>query len=289
MPDTVAEVAEPIRADSIPVLPAATVMLVRDGDEGLEVFMLQRTHAASFAKGQFVFPGGKVDDVDHADALDPVTDGDDVSVSARMGMESGGLAWVVAAVRECFEEAGVLLARPADRHEPIVFDATNEERFGTHRRAVHAGERSLASVCVEESLRILADRVHLVDHWITPVGERRRFDTRIFLTTAPEGQAPLHDEVETIASLWVRPADALQMWKAGELQMFPPTVASVRFLAAHDTVASAVAAAAEVGVPPVILPKMIVDESGRIRGVRLPGDPDYDTTPEPVHLASDTR
>lgn len=243
--------------------------------------MLQRTHTASFAQGQFVFPGGKVDDVDHADALDAVTDGDDVSVSERMGMPAGGLAWVVAAVRECFEEAGVLLARPVDGADPIVFDDANDGRFEAHRRAVHGNERSLASVCEEESLRILADRVHLVDHWITPAGERKRFDTRIFLTAAPEGQAPLHDDIETIASLWVRPSDALHMWQAGELQMFPPTVAAVRFLAAHDAVASAVVAAAAVGVPPVILPKVIVDESGRIAGVRVPGDPDYDTMPEP--------
>lgn len=243
--------------------------------------MLQRTHSASFARGQFVFPGGKVDDLDHADSLDAVTDGDDASVSARMGMPGGGLAWVVAAVRECFEEAGVLLARPAGGDAPIVFDEADDARFEAHRRAVHAGERSLASVCAEESLRILADRVLLVAHWVTPAGERKRFDTRIFLTTAPDGQAPLHDDVETIASLWVRPPDALEMWRAGELQMFPPTVAALRFLEPHATVDGALTAGAAVGVPPVIVPKMIVDDTGRVTGVRLPGDPDYDDTPGP--------
>lgn len=282
--------SDAIRAVDVPVRPAATVMLVRDGADGLEVFMLQRTHAATFAKGQFVFPGGTVDDLDHADALDAVCDGDDQSVSARLGMESGGLAWVVAAVRECFEEAGVLLARRADDESgaSVVLVGEHEDRFERHRRAVHAGERTLAEVCADEDLRILADRVVLVDHWVTPLGERKRFDTRFFLTAAPDGQSPLHDDVETIASLWVRPGDAIEMWRRGELQMFPPTVAALRFLLPHADVGSALRAGAAVGVPPTIVPKMIV-EDGRIRGVRLPADDGYDDAPEPEFVVHTGR
>ena len=103
-----------VPAASIPVRPAATVMLLRDRPDGLEVFMLQRTLSAAFARGQYVFPGGKVDDADHGEAFEPICDGlDDATASARMGMDHGGLAWLVAAIRECFEEAGVLLARRA--------------------------------------------------------------------------------------------------------------------------------------------------------------------------------
>ncbi len=257
-------------------------MLVRDGSDGLEVFMLQRTMSAAFAKGQFVFPGGKVDDADHGDAFEPICDGlDDATASARMGMDHGGLAWLVAAIRECFEEAGVLLARPVDGDEIVRFEGAEvEARFNTARHEIHDGTRSLVDLCAEEGLLLLADRIHLVDHWITPVGERRRFDTRFFVALAPDAQEPLHDDRETIASLWVRPADAIRMWRAGELQMFPPTVASLEFLQPYGSAVEAVGAAATVGVPPVVLPRIVFD-GDRIVGIRRPGDPHYDTTPEP--------
>ena len=91
---------ERTRSIDVPVRPAATVMLLRDGHAGLEVFMLQRTHSAAFARSQFVFPGGRVDDADHADDFEPVCDGlDDDAASARLGLERGGLAWYVAAIR----------------------------------------------------------------------------------------------------------------------------------------------------------------------------------------------
>jgi 8-oxo-dGTP pyrophosphatase MutT (NUDIX family) len=266
----------------VPVLPAATVMLVRDGTEGLEVFMMQRTLSAAFARGQYVFPGGKVDDADHGEAFEPICDGlDDDAASAGMGMAAGGLAWLVAAIRECFEEAGVLLARRRGEDHVIRFTGGElTERFNVARHAIHEGERSLVDLCVEEDLVLLTDRIHLVDHWVTPVGERRRFDTRFFVAAAPEEQVPLHDDKETIASLWVRPADALDMWRAGELQMFPPTVASLELLVPHANVETAVAAAAAVGVPPVVTPRIVLD-GDRVVGIRRPGDPDYDATPVP--------
>ena len=279
-----------VPAASIPVRPAATVMLVRDGAEGLEVFMLQRTLTAAFARGQYVFPGGKVDDADHGEAFEPICDGlDDATASARMGLAHGGLAWLVAAIRECFEEAGVLLARPADADHIVRFDGDGvEARFNGARHRIHDGSLSLVDLCASERLLLLTDRIHLVDHWVTPIGERRRFDTRFFVALAPEAQAPLHDDGETIASLWVRPVDAIRMWNDGELQMFPPTVISLQFLQPHATAAEAVEAAAAVGVPPVVLPRIVL-EDGRITGVRRPGDPGYDDTPVPEFVLSAPR
>jgi 8-oxo-dGTP pyrophosphatase MutT (NUDIX family) len=272
-----------VPASSVPVRPAATVMLVRDGDTGLEVFMLQRTLSAAFARGQYVFPGGKVDDADHGEAFEPVCDGhDDATASARLGIGSGGLAWLVAAIRECFEEAGVLLARRGDDGEVVAFDdPAVAARFNEARHLVHAGERSLVDVCAEEGLILLTDRMHLVDHWVTPLGERRRFETRFFVAAAPPSQEPLHDDKETIASLWVRPADALEMWRAGDLQMFPPTVASLEFLLPHATVDDAMTAAEAVGVPQLVTPRIVLGPDGRVTGIRRPGEPDYDTTPLP--------
>jgi len=261
-------------------------MLVRDGDDGLEVFMLQRTHGAAFARGQYVFPGGKVDDADHGETFEPICDGlDDTTASGLLGLDHGGLAWLVAAIRECFEEAGVLLARPVDGDDVVRFDESAiAERFNVARHEVYDGSLSLAELCTREQLMLMVDRMHLVDHWITPVGERRRFDTRFFVARAPEAQEPLHDDGETIASLWVRPADALQMWKDGELQMFPPTVTSLRFLQPHATAEAAMAAAADVGVPAPILPKVQVDADGRVTGVIRPGETGYDEASEPGYV-----
>ncbi|MEO6651446.1 MAG: NUDIX domain-containing protein [Ilumatobacteraceae bacterium] len=277
---------QPVLAASIPVRPAATVMLVRDADHGLEVFMLQRTHGAAFARGQYVFPGGKVDEADHGEVFEPICDGlDDASASARLGLDHGGLAWLVAAARECFEEAGVLLARPVDDDGVIRFDdEAVAERFNSARHAVHDGSLSLADLCRSEGLRLTVDQMHLVDHWVTPLGERQRFDTRFFVARAPEAQEPLHDDGETIASLWVRPADAITMWRDGEIQMFPPTVVSIEFLQSFGTADEAMRGAAAVGVPPVVLPRVVLDEDERVTGVLRPGEPGYDTTPVPEYV-----
>jgi 8-oxo-dGTP pyrophosphatase MutT (NUDIX family) len=266
-------------------------MLVRDGAGGIEVFMLQRTLSAAFARGQFVFPGGKVDDADHGEAFEPICDGlDDATASAGMGLARGGLAWLVAAIRECFEEAGVLLARRTGEPDVVRFDDPDTvARFNAARHQIHEGRRSLVDLCTVEGLQLLTDRIHLVDHWITPLGERRRFDTRFFVAEAPEAQEPLHDDMETIASLWVGPGDALRAWHDGDLQMFPPTVASLRFLEPHRTTGDAIAASRRVGIPPVVLPRIVVGEGGRVAGIKVPGEDGYDEVPEPEFVLAGPR
>jgi 8-oxo-dGTP pyrophosphatase MutT (NUDIX family) len=277
---------ERTRADDVPVRPAATVMLVRDRDGGLEVFMLQRTHSAAFARSQYVFPGGRVDEADHGDDFEPVCDAlDDATASGRLGVDHGGLAWYVAAIRECFEEAGVLLARPRDSDAPVAFDEPHvAQRFNDARHRINAGDGSLVELCVAEDLLLLPARLQFVAHWLTPVGEARRFDTRFFIAEAPPSQDPLHDDAETIASIWVRPADALARRKARELQMFPPTVASLRMLAEHATVADVMSAAAAVGVPPRLEPRLLVSPEGRFAGIRLPGEDGFDEAAPPEYV-----
>ena len=267
----------------MPLQPAATVMLLRDGDAGVEVFMLRRTLSAAFAGGQFVFPGGKVDGEDHSERLEPVCDGlDDASASERLGLDHGGLAWLVAAVRECFEEAGVLLARRSDASEAVRFGVDLDSGvMAEAREHVHSGERSLAELCSQHDLRLMVNQIGFTSHWITPVGERRRFDTRFLVTVAPPGQEPLHDGGETIESLWVEPEDALARAAAGELQMFPPTVANLRWLRGFGTAKEAVASALTSPRPDPILPRVRVDDSGRFVGIALPGDADYEQVPLP--------
>jgi len=236
--------------DDIPIRPAATVMLLRDTAAGLEVFMLRRTNAAVFAGGMYVFPGGKVDP----------SDGD------------GDEGFVVAAIRECYEECGVLLA--VDPQGQMVDDG---HPALAHREAVYDGSVDVRALAADHGLRLATDQLVWMSHWITPKGEAtRRFDTRFYVAASPVGQSSHHDDSETVASMWVRPADAIASFEAGELQLMPPTITNLRFLEQCPTVADAMTAARAVGVPPVILPKLRrVD--GRMVGIAMPGDADYDS------------
>lgn len=258
---------------TVPIKPAATVMMVRDvgaGDAaGIEVFMLRRTARASFGAGMYVFPGGRVDDVDHADEIAPFCEGlTDADASAQLGIESGGLAYWVASIRECFEEAGVLLGERRDG-APLDVD-------GAERHAVHDGELSMVELAERHGLVLDLSTTHYVDHWITPMGENRRFDTRFFVTLAPSGQEGIHDDKETVESLWVRPDAALDMHAAGELMMMPPTLYNLRFLADHDSAERVLAAGRDRTDIPCILPKVRKDAAGKFAGIAMPGDDDYD-------------
>jgi hypothetical protein len=141
---------------------------------------------------------------------------------------------------------------------------------------VHDGTVSLIDLCTQEQLRLVTDNIHYVSHWITPVGEPRRFDTRFFIARAPEAQEPLHDDNETIASLWVAPTEALAMHKRGELAMIPPTISNLEFLVPHATADMALQAAKKIGMPTTILPQIKTNADGKVIGVSMPGDTDYD-------------
>lgn len=267
-------------ADQVPVRDAATVMLLRDTAGGLEVFMLRRNLNSDFVGGAYVFPGGGVDDHDRHVDLDAVCQGrTDASASAQLGIERGGLAYWVAAVRECFEEAGLLLARPAGspNGDLVRFDdPVVAARFDRHRTAVDTGERRLVEVCLEEGLQLAVDTIHYFSHWITPLGAPRRYDTRFFVARAPDAQVGLHDDREVIENLWVRPSDALARHRAGDLEMIFPTVRSLEALEPFGCVADVIAAAAAVEVVPAILPRIVAEPGGGFR-IALPTDDDYDT------------
>ena len=254
---------------------AAPVMLVRDGEQGMEVFMLRRSLNAAFVGGAYVFPGGAVDDADRHENLEPICEGlSDTDASLRLGVDGGGLAYWVAAIRESFEEAGVLLAYTADGDVVRLDDPAVEAPFVAHRAAIDGGRRRLVDVCVEEHLRLAVDSIHYFSHWITPEGPPRRFDTRFFVARAPEGQEPLHDDRETIANIWVRPQDALDRHADGELDMITPTLRNLQAIGRFDTAAALMDAAAVQTDIPAIMPR-VVDDGGGVR-ILLPGDPGYD-------------
>jgi 8-oxo-dGTP pyrophosphatase MutT (NUDIX family) len=235
--------------ESVPVREAATVAVVRDGRDGLEVFMVRRTVAAVFSPGAHVFPGGAVDQEDRLVELELRCDGlNDATASVVLGVPAGGLGYFVAAARECFEEAGLLLAR----HDgELVADA---DRYRPHRDALNAGARSMLDVCIAESLTLAVDLLMPFGHWITPVGPPRRFDTRFFVAPAPPGQDPSHDGWETTEGLWMRPVDVLAAADRGHVDLIEPTRHTLSALTDYqlvdDVFATEVAEVAEVAEGP---------------------------------------
>jgi hypothetical protein len=194
--------------------------------------------------------------------------------------ESGGLAYWVAALRECFEESGVMLARHRragsgddgdllDTSDPAV--AT---RFGTYRDAVNDGRMGLLDICRREDLVLAVDDVYYVSHWITPELAPRRYDTRFFITAAPPGQVAHHDDTETIATIWVRPTEALSRESRGEIELLPPTIANLRSIEGFSSTRQVMAWASQVTHVTTILPIVLV-EDGHILILR-PGDEGYE-------------
>jgi 8-oxo-dGTP pyrophosphatase MutT (NUDIX family) len=269
-------------AEPVPVRDAATVMVLRDSAAGLEVCMLRRNLRSDFVGGAYVFPGGGVDPEDAHDDLAEVVAGlDDATASRQVEVAKGGLAFWVAAIRESFEEAGLLLAYDTDGEIVRFDDPERAERFVEHRREVDDGRRRLVEVCAAESLRLAADGIHYFSRWITPLGAPRRYDTRFFVTAAPDGQVPVHDDREVIEATWVRPADALERQRQGQFEMIFPTIRTLEALSRFDTAGAVLDHAAHIGRIEPILPR-IVEADGGLRIV-LPGDRQYDAiTAQPI-------
>jgi len=197
---------------------------------------------------------------------------DDAEASRILGIDGGGLGFFVAAVRECFEEAGVLLASAAGR--PLSFeDPATGQRFVEHRRGLNAGETTLADICRAEGLTLDLGRISYFSHWITPEGAPRRYDTRFFVGVVPEGQVALHDDDEVVASTWIVPGDALARHRAGELDLMFPTAKNLEAIGRFTSCAALMAAAAAAEVP-AILPRINVEGEG-VR-ILLPGDEGYE-------------
>jgi 8-oxo-dGTP pyrophosphatase MutT (NUDIX family) len=210
----------------IPVRPAATVLLVRDGASGLEVFMVVRHHKIDFASGALVFPGGSVDAGDYAIAADPTLCG------PTTGLDERNRASRVAAVRETFEECGMLLARPRGSEEGL------DARIGARSRGSPFGE-----FIVAENLELALDALTPFAHWITPPILPKRFDTHFYIVAAPSDQIAIHDGLESVDSVWINPARALAEADAGKYTLVFATRLNLQMLAQSPDAASAMAAA----------------------------------------------
>ncbi|HSN02609.1 MAG TPA: NUDIX domain-containing protein, partial [Acidimicrobiales bacterium] len=221
--------------------PAATVLILRE-DDGLEVLMLRRNLNSDFVGGAYVFPGGGVDAAD-ADLARHVVGLNEESASARLGLESGGLSYYAAALRELFEEAGLLVVCN-EAGEPLVAGAEVRARLDEYRAQLNAGRRTLAELLEHESWRLDVRAMEYLAHWITPVGPPRRYDTRFFVVVAPPGQVAAHDAGETVAARWIAPREALAAHDRGELEMIFPTIRTLEEIAGFATASEVLAFAA---------------------------------------------
>jgi 8-oxo-dGTP pyrophosphatase MutT (NUDIX family) len=267
----------------VPIRDAATVILVRDardeeGEPSVEVCMLRRNLASEFVAGAYVFPGGSVDPDDRGPDAASICRGlTDAEASAIVGLPSGGLALWVAALRECFEEAGVLVAGPDGDGPGGLLDTTDPAvaaRFAAHRDALNGQRTRLVDVCREEHLVLDVDAVYYVSHWITPELAPRRYDTRFFIAAAPTGQVAHHDDGETIATSWVRPGQALARQAAGEIELLPPTISNLESLESFRSTGEVMAWARQVTEVPTVLPVVLI-EDGEVLILR-PGDEGYE-------------
>ena len=270
-------------ANPVPVRDASTVVLLRDAPSGgIEAYLLRRTSAMEFASGMYVFPGGRVDPADTGDHL-PWAGPPVEEVMHALGAEPAlARALVCAAVRETFEECGVLLAGPVDGSGAPVRVPLDDPEWIAERRALERRETHLADLLARRSLALRADLLAPWARWVTPEMEPRRYDTRFFVAALPDGQQPGQISGEADRMVWMRPAEALDRHAAGELMMLPPTVYTLAELSGYDDVASVLAAAHARDLSPV-RPRILF--TGDEAHILLPHDEDYDQVdPWPAYV-----
>ena len=250
--------------------PAATVVVLRDGPAGPEVFLVRRHEGMSFMGGAHVFPGGRVDASDHDGSADWCDGVDSAAQQLAALAPQDAIAYHVAAARELFEEAGVLLARDDGGGFISLAGAEVHERFKRYRKEVHAASASMRAIVEREHLRLALDSLVLFSHWVTPPIDTRQFDTRFFLSRVPPQQTPAHDDAETTDSVWLTAMAAMAQAQSGHIVLPPPTWTTLRELESFVTVDEAIAWARARRI--VRRQPMLVEEDGR-RMLLMPGDP----------------
>lgn len=216
--------------------PASTLILTRDTASGLQVFLMQRSHQAVFMPGFFVFPGGVVEQVDASDSMRSLCQGlCDLEASRMLGVKQDGLAYMVAAIRESFEEVGLLLAHDNQGDYIEIAKPGDVEYYAGLRDRLNTEQLTFADVFHYRDLHIAVDRLAFFSRWITPVGYPRRYDTWFFVAAAPQRQIAVPDGQEAIDQLWITPAEALEQSRRGVLLLSPPTVSTLQEISAFAT------------------------------------------------------
>jgi 8-oxo-dGTP pyrophosphatase MutT (NUDIX family) len=228
----------------VPLRQAATIALLRDASDGLEVFLMRRQRSMAFAAGMHVYPGGAVE---ASDSQVPLTSSTDLDAVARRLSTDDPRSIVAAAARETFEECGVLLAV-----HPDGTPAGLDESFEAQRAQLAAGRLGFGELLRGRGLLVDGEALVPFAHWVTPEVEDRRYDTRFLAARLPHGQEAAERGGEADRVAWVRPADAVAAFEAGTTAMLPPTVATLLELARHPTVDIALEALRDVAVLPLM-------------------------------------
>ncbi len=266
--------------ESTPSVPidAATVILIRDPKQGrYEIFLMRRHREQSFMGGAYVFPGGRLDEEDCSPVLASSARALGAAEAKRLLqepdiIEETALGLFFAAVRETFEEAGVLSACDDSGEMIDLSEGEIAGRFASYRLKLHEKSLSLKELAEGEGICYALDHLLPYSHWITPEIESRRFDTRFFLMKHPRGQYAVHDTIELTESLWISPSDALESHRSGKILLMPPTLKTVEELNEFETSDQLFTAVASRSIQ-VILPQGFYTEDGF--GVKLPHDPEY--------------
>lgn len=264
----------------LPARPAATLVLMRDGGGGTppQVLMVERSTGVDFAAGAYVFPGGGLEPGDATPAACRLSPELSPGQARRVvnGAESDleALAYFVAAIRETFEESGILLAHPAGG-EGAVPAGNQRALLAQARTRMNRGELAFLDWLTEQGWVLATERLVYFAHWVTPEAAPKRFDTRFFLAPAPEGMEAAHDAKEVVSHRWITPAEALEAAARGHIHMIEPTVVNLERLAAYPSTSAALAALR--GQPVTrVMPKMVSGADGR-PSIILPWDPEYET------------
>ena len=261
--------------NNLSLTPAATVLLVRDCGDELEVLMVKRSKRPPFGN-LYVFPGGKIDESDKDLNITNFCNGlNDEQASIKLGINEGGLSYWVACVRECFEEVGILLAKKNNGQE-LDLNGADKHKFDNYRRMLLENKISLFEICKKENLSLNLNNIEPFSHWITPEIEIKRFDTRFFIAYIPAKQTERHDGNELTDSVWISPKKALDRSLNGEMPMIMPTISNLQQCLEFDSGQKLLEHQSKLTNDdiPSILPKFFKNE-GKWVGL-LPGDEDYD-------------
>ncbi|MEN8243335.1 MAG: NUDIX hydrolase [Thermodesulfobacteriota bacterium] len=264
-----------------PVAPldASTVMLMREtpSSNPFELLLMRRHARQSFMGKAFVYPGGQLDDADCDPELIDFTDGM-TAETAKLRLSEPDLpnkkaiGLFFAAVRETFEESGVLLAGSASGEDIDFTDQKIRQRFAKYRTMIHRQEMTLADLARQENLVFRLNDLRPYARWLTPEVEQKRFNTRFFLAAMPLGQNPVHDSAEMTETLWIEPGKALSKQQAGDMLLMPPTLKTLEEMACQSSVVELLSYTSSAAIQ-TIMPQVAAEGESII--IKLPHDPEY--------------
>jgi len=269
---------------------AATVILIRPSNSGdWEIFLARRHHNQTFMAGAYVFPGGQLEETDNDPELENYIKTADVFDPSRL-LQDGSLSsekarrFFIAAIRETFEEAGILLGGKTTGYFVSFRDEKVLKRFNDYRHQLNASKITLVDIARKEEISFFPDALIPYAHWITPEFEKKRFSTRFFLAELPPDQTPVADAMELTESIWVTPQKALAMHRQKEIILMPPTLKTIEELSAFRDIKE-LFSAAKIKIIYPILPQLTGNS------LKLPHDPEYsiDFYKRPVNLSEPSR